>query len=102
MKIAVSAMALAFALYASSASSQDIEDNENVETAARINVAENVCDINFGERLLHHVMLAASELRMTVDQVAVYADVRHREILSYLKRNRKLDEFCANAKRGKL
>ena len=79
-----------------------IRDSANIEMAARINVAENLCDINFGERLLHFVMLGASDLGITMQSAAVLADSRHTEIVRYLNQNRKLDEFCANARAGKL
>lgn len=42
-------------------------NHANIEKAARMNVAENICDINFGTgpgSLVHFVMLAAAELRV--------------------------------------
>ncbi|GKY86586.1 hypothetical protein [Sinisalibacter aestuarii] len=78
------------------------ETNYHIEMAARINVAENICDINFGDRLLHHVMMGGSELGLTLEQAAIRADRRHEEIVRYLNRNSKLDEFCRNARQGKL
>lgn len=82
--------------------SAQIAENSNVEMAARINVAENLCDVNFGDRLLHHVMLAAAELEIGIEAAAVLADQRHVEIVRFLNKARKLDEFCSNARSGKL
>ncbi|EBU8131901.1 hypothetical protein BZU93_28975 [Salmonella enterica subsp. enterica] len=76
--------------------------NENIELAARINVAENICDVNFGGKLLHHVMLGAAELRVSMETAAKMADGRHAEIVRHLNKTRRLDEFCRNARRGKL
>lgn len=85
-----------------SQTSARIAESDHIETAAIINVAENICDINFGDRLLHHVMLAAAEMDIQISAAARLADRRHTEIVSYLSKNRKLDEFCDNAKAGRL
>jgi hypothetical protein len=82
--------------------SAQIAESSNIEMAARINVAENLCDVNFGDRLLHHVMLGAAELGIGVEAAAVLADRRHVEIVRFLNKTRKLDEYCANARSGKL
>ena len=96
------ALAIWGLLASTSSAFSQIADNQNIEMAARINVAENLCDINFGDRLLHHVMLGASELDVGIEVAAVLADRRHTEIVRYLNRKHKLEEFCANARRGKL
>ncbi|WP_292023363.1 hypothetical protein [Maritimibacter sp. UBA3975] len=101
IKAIVSGLAIATAGYAGPANAQ-IAISDHVETAAIINVAENLCDINFGDRLLHHVMLAASEMSIGIEAAAVLTDRRHAEIVSYLNQTRKLDEFCNNARAGKL
>lgn len=80
-------------------------DNRNIEMAATINVAENICDINFGTGaggLVHYVMLAAAELRMNIDAAAQLADVRGREIMAFIVSNNRTAQFCANAKAGRL
>lgn len=79
-----------------------IKDSPNIEMAARINVAENLCDINFGDRLLHFVMVGASELNISTESAAVLADSRHTEIVRFLNQSGRLDEFCQNARAGKL
>lgn len=79
-------------------------NNTNIETAATMNVAENICDINFGEgpgSLVHFVMLAAAELRVSLDAAAQMADVRSREIMKFIVSNNRTAKFCANAKNGK-
>jgi hypothetical protein len=76
--------------------------NANIEMAAKINVAENICDISFGDRLLHFVMLAANDLNIEIEAAAKMADKRHSEIVRYLNSNSKLDQFCRNARSGKL
>ncbi|MFN4153918.1 MAG: hypothetical protein ACK4HF_04650 [Paracoccaceae bacterium] len=75
---------------------------DHIELAARINVAENICNINFGQRLLHHVMLASAERNITPQQAAVLAYRRHARILAHLNRDQKLDQFCQNARSGRL
>ncbi|WJI47998.1 hypothetical protein NL532_15850 [Mesorhizobium sp. C120A] len=68
-----------------------------------MNVAENICDINFGTgpgSLVHFVMLAAAELRVSVDAAAQMADVRSREIMKFIVSNNRTEEFCKKAKSG--
>lgn len=80
-------------------------NNANIETAAKMNVAENICDINFGTgpgSLVHFVMLAAAELRVSLDAAAQMADVRSREIMKFIVSNNRTAEFCHKAKSGKL
>ncbi|TIL56718.1 MAG: hypothetical protein E5Y79_28345 [Mesorhizobium sp.] len=80
-------------------------NNANLEIAAKMNVAENICDINFGSgpgSLVHFVMLAAAELRVSVDAAAQMADVRSREIMKFIVSSNRTAEFCRNAKSGKL
>lgn len=80
-------------------------NNRNIEMAAKMNVAENICEVNFGQGsggVVHFVLLAAAELRVSVETAAQMADIRHREILKYIVRNNKTSEFCKNAKRNKL
>jgi hypothetical protein len=76
--------------------------NANIEMAAKINVAENICDINFGNSLLHYVMLAANDLNIEIEAAAKLGDKREAEIVRYLNSNSKLDQFCQNARNGKL
>lgn len=80
------------------------ERNQHIETAARMNVAENLCDINFGQTrgVVHHVLLGAAQLNISLEYAAILADKRHAEIVRYLNRVNKLDEFCRNARAGKL
>lgn len=76
--------------------------NNNIEMAARINVAENICDINFGRRLLHFIMLGANEMGVSVESAARMADLRHAEIVRHLNKRGGLDQFCRNARGGRL
>lgn len=76
--------------------------NGNIEMAARINIAENICDINFGKKLLHFVMLGAHDMRISIEDAARLADKRHLEIVRYLNKNKSLDRFCQNARSGRL
>jgi hypothetical protein len=101
MKFTVLFAAVAFS---SSAEAATI-NNKNIEIAAKMNVAENICDINFGTgpgSLVHFVMMAAAELRVTVDTAAQMADIRSREIMRYVVNNNRTAQFCANAKHGRL
>lgn len=80
-------------------------NNVNVEMAATINVAENICDINFGTGrggLVHYVMLAAADMRITIDAAAQLADVRAREIMAFIVSNNRTAQFCQNARAGRL
>lgn len=76
--------------------------SEYIELAAIMNVAENVCDINFGPQVAFATMDAAREMAISVEAAAALADARHSEILTYLNQQGKLDEFCANARAGRL
>lgn len=101
MKFAFLFVAMAFS---SSAQAATI-NNQNIEIAAKMNVAENICDINFGTgpgSLVHYVMMATAELRVTVDTAAQMADIRSREIMKYLVNNNRTSQFCANAIHGRL
>lgn len=80
-------------------------NNANIEVAAKMNVAENICDINFGTgpgSLIHFVMLAAADLRISVGAAAEIADVRSREIMKFIVSKNRTAQFCANARAGKL
>lgn len=80
-------------------------NNRNIEMAAKMNVAENICDINFGTgpgSLVHFVMMAAAELRVSSDTAAQMADIRSREIMKFVVNNNRTAQFCANAKNGRL
>lgn len=104
MRIAVFCVVLATSpVHASS-----IDKNANLEMAAKINVAENMCGINFnrgrgyGYAVTHHVMLAASELGLSVVATAELADRRSRQIVVSIKQKKRVKEFCRNAKAGRL
>jgi hypothetical protein len=47
-------------------------------------------------------MLAASDLNVPIETAAKMADKRHAEIVAYLNKTRKLDQFCRNARSGKI
>lgn len=82
-----------------------VVNNRNIETAATMNVAENICDINFGTgrgSLVHFVMLAAAELQITIDAAAQLADARAREIMAFIVNNNRTAQFCRNAQAGRL
>ena len=96
--------ALATAMASSPAVSATI-NNAHIETAARMNVAENICDINFGSgpgSLTHFVMLAATELRVSLTAAAEMADVRSREIMKFIVSRNRTAQFCSNARSGQL
>lgn len=82
--------------------------SSNIEMAARMNVAENLCDVNYNGGgtglggVVHYTMMAASELKVSIEAAAALADARHRQIVTYLNEAGKLDEFCQNARAGKL
>ena len=84
------------------------ENLTHLETAARMNTAENLCDINYNGGgpgvggVVHHVMMAAAEMKLDINTVARMADARQAEIVAYLNRTSNLDSFCQNARRGKL
>ncbi|MEN3145228.1 hypothetical protein ABDF71_24880 [Ochrobactrum sp. WV_118_8] len=95
---------LAFVIASATSEAKTI-NNANIETAARMNVAENICDINFGKgpgSLVHFVMLAASEMRVPVETAADMADIRSREIMKFIVNKNRTAQFCSNAKRNKL
>jgi hypothetical protein len=73
-----------------------------IELAAVMNVAENVCSLSFGPQVAFAAMDAAREMGISVEAAAALADARHSEILTYLNHQGKLDEFCANARAGRL
>ena len=96
--------ALALLLQAGLAQSETLS---HLEIAARMNVAENLCDINFSggpnpSGVVHHTMIAAAEMNISIEAAARMADARHAEIVSYLNRASKLDEFCCNARKGNI
>ncbi len=76
--------------------------NQHLELAAKINAAENICDINFGKTLLHHVMLAAADLGVSVPTAARMANARQAQIVRQLNKHHKLDAFCSDARNGSL
>lgn len=102
---AIALLTLFGALCCASAADARTVNNANIEIAAKMNVAENICDINFGTgpgSLVHFVMLAAVELRVELNTAAQMADVRSREIMKFIVSNNRTAQFCTNAKRGRL
>ena len=78
--------------------------NRNLELAAIKNVAENIGNINWRQGpggVVHHVMLAAAEMNISVERAAHLADLRGKDVMySVMTKNRKA-QFCRNAKAGK-
>lgn len=89
---------LALAVVAASAAAPT---DPNIETAARIGVALMVCDISTGAGSHGwNDYIARSGLPEHAARAAVEA--RQREILSYLNRAGRLDEFCRNDRAGRV
>lgn len=73
----------------------------DLEQAAIIGAALWACDISNGvgsHGWGHHIMLGSDTLGVSQDTATEMVESRTREILRYLNRERKLDEFCANAR----
>ena len=108
MKIATLMIGFALGGYMVMPSTARAEEISHLEMAARMNVAENLCDINYNGNgvgpggVVHHTMMAAAELNIDVYEAARLADERHSEIVRYLNQTRKLDAFCVNARNGQL
>lgn len=73
----------------------------DLEQAAIIGAALLLCDISNGvgsHGWGHHIMLGADNLGVSHDAATELVESRTREIVTYLNREKKLDEFCVNAR----
>lgn len=78
--------------------------SHSLEKAATMNVAENICGINFGAGpggVVHFVMLGAAEMKIDLHVAAKITDERAKDILYFVITKRQVDEFCSNARSGR-
>lgn len=73
----------------------------DLEQAAIIGTALMVCDISTGAGSHgwgHHIMVGSDTLGVSQDAATEMVESRIWQILEYLNREKKLDEFCDNAR----
>lgn len=90
-------------LVVSSANAKQLSDD--LETAARIGVSLMVCDVNSGAGSggwNHYIGQGADKMHISHEAAEEVVKARQREILTFLNRNHRLDEFCRNSRAGKL
>lgn len=76
-----------------------------LEEAALIGTAMYLCDMNHGVGSggwNDAIMRGADRMHVSLDAATEFVEARQREIIAYLNRTNRLDEFCRNARAGKL
>lgn len=79
--------------------------NDDLETAARIGVSQMLCDMNSGAGSggwNHYIGQGADKMHISHEAAEEVVKARQREILTFLNRSHRLDEFCRNARAGRL
>lgn len=96
-------LALALTLFSKVATAVPL--NQELEEAATLGAALMLCDISSGAG--SHgwndlIMRGANRESVTVEAATEFVEARKRQIISYLNRSGRLDEFCQNARQGRL
>lgn len=96
-------LALALTLFSNVATAAPL--NQELEEAATLGAALMLCDISSGagsQGWNDLIMRGANRKSVTVEAATEFVEARKRQIISYLNRSGRLDEFCQNARQGRL